>query len=138
MSYKKPLPRPNPDSRPFWDACRKHKFQFQKCAQCGSMRWPPAFICPHCHSGEYRWVEVSGRGKIYTYAVIHRAYRPEFADDLPYVTAIIELEEGVRMLSNIIECDPARLACDMDVELVWDDITGEFSLPKFKPLVGRR
>ncbi len=134
MAYSKPLPRPNSDSQPFWDACRQHRLQFQRCEECGNLRWPAALICPQCHCRQAQWVEVSGRGKIYTYAVIHRAFRPEFAGDLPYVTAIVELEEGVRMLSNVVECDPARLTCDMEVEVVWDDISDEFSLPKFRPV----
>ncbi len=137
MAYQKPLPRLNSDSQPFWDACRKHRLQFQRCRDCGSLRWPPAFICPECHSSDSQWVQVSGRGRIVTYAVIHRAYRKEFKDDLPYVTAVIELDEGVRMLSNVVGCDPAQLACDMRVDLVWEDVTEEFSLPKFRLVDGR-
>jgi uncharacterized OB-fold protein len=75
----------------------------------------------------------SGKGKIYTFAVYHRAYHPGFQKDLPYVTAVIELEEGPHFLSNIIGCKTDEVRCDMPVEVVWEDINEEFSLPKFKP-----
>ncbi|HEY42285.1 MAG TPA: Zn-ribbon domain-containing OB-fold protein [Dehalococcoidia bacterium] len=132
MVYQKPLPKPNADDRFFWEGCKEHKLLFQKCLDCGLVRWPPSIICPNCHSNATEVIEVAGRGKIYTYAVYHQAYHPGFEKDLPYVTAVIELDGGPHFLSNLIDCEPDEVKCDMPVEIVWEDITKEFSLPKFK------
>jgi len=74
----------------------------------------------------------SGKGKIYTFTVYHQAFHKSFANDLPYVTAIVELDEGPRLLSNIVGCSPEEIRCDMPVEVIWQDINEEFTLPKFK------
>ena len=133
MAYDKPLPRPNADSRPFWEACRQHVLRFQKCLDCDHVRWPASIICPSCYSKETEWVQAGGKGTVYTYSVYHQAFHPSFEKDLPYVTAIIELEEGPRFLSNIVGCDPEDVHCDMPVEVTWEDVDENFSLPKFKP-----
>lgn len=134
MDYNKPLPRPNADTRPFWEGCRQHKLLFQKCAACGYVRWPAAVICPRCHSKESAWIESVGKGKIYTYTVFHEVYQPSFARDVPYTVAVIALDDGPRFLSNIIGCPPAEVRIDMPVEVAWEDVTPEFSLPKFRPV----
>jgi uncharacterized OB-fold protein len=134
MAYEKPLPQPNADDRFFWDGCKEHKLLFQKCLNCGLVRWPPSIICPNCHSNDTEIIEATGKGRIYTYAVYHQAYHPGFESEIPYVTVIIELEEGPHFLSNITGCEPDEVECDMPVEVVWEDITEEFSLPKFKPI----
>jgi uncharacterized protein len=134
MSYNKPLPKPNADTQPFWDSCREHKLRFQKCKVCGYVRWPAALICPKCHSQEAEWVEVSGKGKVYSYTVFHAVYEPSFAQEVPYVVAVIDLEGGTHFLSNVIGCKPNEVYCDMPVELVWEDATPEFNLPKFRPV----
>jgi uncharacterized OB-fold protein len=134
--YEKPLPQPNADDRPFWEGCQKHELRFQKCSDCGHVRWPAALICPDCYSDETEWITATGKGKVYTFAVYHRAYHPGFAKDLPYVAAVIELEEGPHFLSNIIGCPTSEVRCDIPVEVVWEDINDDFSLPKFKPYKG--
>ena len=134
MTYEKPLPQPNADTKPFWDGCKEHQLRFQKCGGCGHVRWPPSIICPMCYSSSTKWIVASGKGKLYTYAIYHRAYHKAFKNDLPYVAGIVELEEGPHILSNIIDSDPNALRCDMPVEVVWEDITEEFSLPKFRPI----
>ena len=133
MSYNKPLPQLNSDNKPFWDGCREHQLRFQKCRNCQHVRWPPAIICPMCYSHDTEWIVASGKGKIYTFAVYHQPFNKAFENDLPYVTASIELEEGPRLLSNIVGCSPGEVRCDMPVQVVWEDISKEFSLPKFKP-----
>ena len=134
MAYEKPLPQPNPDTKPFWEGCRKHELRFQKCRNCGHVRWPPSIICPMCYSQDTEWIRASGKGKIYTFAAYHQAFHKAFENGLPYVTAIIELEEGPRLLSNIVGCKPQDVRCDMPLEVTWEDINEEFSLPKFKPI----
>ena len=133
MAYNKPFPQPNPDTQPFWDACRQHELRFQKCLGCSHVRWPASIICPSCYSKETEWIKASGKGTVYTYTVYHQAFHPAFKDDIPYVTAVIELEEGLHFLSNVVGCDPKAVYCDMPVEVVWEDIDESFSLPKFKP-----
>jgi uncharacterized protein len=133
VSYQKPLPQPNADDKFFWDGCRKHKLLFQKCLNCGLVRCPPSIICPNCYSDNTKLIEATGKGKVYTYIVYHRAYHPGFESEVPYVTAVIELEEGPHFLSNIIGCSPDEVKCDMHVKIFWEDISGEYSLPKFKP-----
>jgi uncharacterized OB-fold protein len=134
MTYLRPLPQPNADDKFFWDGCKEHKLLFQKCQNCGLVRWPPSIICPNCYSRDTEIVEATGKGKIYTYAIYHQVYHQGFENEVPYVTAVIELEEGPHFLSNIIDYEPDEIECDMPVELVWEDVTQEFSLPKFKPI----
>jgi uncharacterized OB-fold protein len=134
MTYQKPLPVPNPDTKPFWDGCKKHQLRFQKCKACGHIRWPAAIICPDCHAKETEWIAAAGKGIVYSFTVYHQAFHPAFEDDIPYVTAIIELDEGPHLLSNIVDCTPDDVYCDMPVEVTWEDVDEEFSLPKFKPV----
>lgn len=131
---EKPLPQPNADTKPFWDGCREHELRFQKCAECGHIRWPASFLCPACHSQEILWMTAKGQGKIYSYIVYHRAYHPGFEKDVPYVVALVELDEGPRMLTNIIGCGREEVQCDMPVEMGWEDMEENFSLPKFRPI----
>ena len=134
MSDKKPLPQPNADTAPFWDGCREHELRFQKCAECGHIRWPASILCPTCHSQKTLWVTAKGRGKIYSYVIYHRAYHPGFEKDVPYVVALVELDEGPRMLTNIIGCRKEAVQCDMPVEVEWEDMEENISLPKFRPV----
>jgi uncharacterized OB-fold protein len=134
MSYDKPLPCINSDNKPFWEGCRLHELRFQQCADCGHVRWPPAIICPECHSSETAWLVSKGIGKVYTFVVYHEPFHPAFVSDLPYVVAIVALDEGPHLLTNIIDCNPEDVACDMPVMVIWEDVTDEVTLPKFKPL----
>ena len=130
--YKKPLPVANPDTKPFWDFCRQHELRMQKCGQCGHVRFPPGIVCPKCHSMQAEWVKLSGRGSVYSFVVFHYAYNKAFSQDIPYTAAAIELEEGPRMLSNVIGCDPKDVAIGMPVTVQFEDATDEFAIPKFK------
>jgi len=132
--YNKPLPKVNGDNKEFWRGCREHRLRFQKCSDCGHVRWPAALLCPKCHSKETEWIVAKGCGKVYTFAVYHVAYLPEFEAELPYVVATVELDAGPHLLSNVVGCLPDQVTCDMRVEVNWEDITEGFSLPKFKPL----
>jgi len=131
--YKKPVPRIDEESKGFWEACQRHELYLQKCRACGAFRYYPRALCPACLSSETEWVLSSGRGSVYTYTVTHQNQAPGFRDDLPYVLAYVELEEGVRMLTNIVGCAPQDVHIGMPVEVSFDDVTPEVSLPKFKP-----
>lgn len=132
-AYQKPIPEIDEESRPFWEACRRHELYVQKCGDCGALRYYPRALCGNCLSSNTRWVKCSGRGEVYTYTVTYQNRGAGFRDELPYVLAYIELEEGVRMLSNVIGCDPGSVRIGMPVEVVFEDINEEIALPKFKP-----
>ncbi len=135
MAYDKPLPGDNPDTKAFWDGCRQHRLLFQKCSSCGHVRWPPALICPNCHGREADTTVSSGRGTVFSYVIYRETPHPAFRADLPYVVALVELDEGPRLITNIVGCPCEDVACDMPVEVVWDDVTETVSLPKFRPAV---
>jgi len=132
--YQKPLPIPNEDTKPFWDGLKEHKLRIQKCSQCGQFRFPPRIICPYCMALESEWVEVEGRAAVYAFTVVHRAYTPAYESELPYVVAIVELEEGVRLVTNIVGCKPEQVAIGMRVQLSFEDVTPEFTLHRFRPV----
>lgn len=134
--YLKPLPSPTPWSKPFWAGCKNRKLMIQQCNGCKKFVFYPKLFCPFCLSQDLSWAEASGKGRVYSYTVVH-SYQPrKFADDVPYVVAIIELDEGVRMMSNVVHCKPQEVACDMKVEVLFDDVTEEVTLPRFRPTSG--
>lgn len=138
MSYDKPLPKINPDNQPFWEGCRRHELRFQQCSHCGHVRWPPADLCPQCHATEINWLTSRGTGRVYTFAVYHTAFHPGFTADLPYTVAVVALDEGPHLLTNIVGCRPGEVKCDMPVAVVWEDIDEKTTLPKFKPASGKQ
>jgi uncharacterized protein len=131
--YEKPLPRPEIERKPFWDYCRKHELRVQKCTACGHLNSPSTVYCPKCLADSFEWVKLSGKGKVFSFAVVRQPYHKAFANDLPYVIAAIELEEGPRVMSNIVGCKPETIKIDMPVEVQFDDVTEEVTLPRFKP-----
>ncbi len=135
--FNKPIPKTTPWSSPFWDGCRRHELLIQRCKNCNKLIFYPKLFCPYCLGTELEWVRSSGRGRVYTYAIIHSYCPTEFMEDIPYIVAVIELEEGVRMMSNIIGCPLDKIKCDMEVEVVFDAVNEEITLPKFKPVVLR-
>jgi uncharacterized OB-fold protein len=129
--YVKPLPKPTETSRPFWDAARQHRLQLQHCGGCKAFIYYPRDRCPQCLSDKLEWRPVSGQGKVYSYTVVRRASTRSFSDK-PYVLAIVELEEGVRLTTNI-EAAPESIKIGMPVTVCFDDVTPERTLVKFKP-----
>lgn len=132
--YRKPLPRPTPISAGYWRGAKAHQLRLQRCRDCGQHIFYPRSLCPYCLSHHLEWVTASGKGKVYSYTVVRRAAHPAFQEDVPYVLAIVELEEGPRMTTNIVGCDPQEVRVEMAVEAVFDDVTAEVTLVKFKPL----
>lgn len=130
--YDKPLPQITPQARELWEGCRKHKLLIQRCLACGTLRHYPRIMCPNCSSWDTEWVEVSGKGKIYSWTVAHQAFHPAFIDEVPYASVIVELDEGVRLVTNIVDAKPGELYIGMPVEVVFQDATSEITLPKFK------
>ena len=127
------VPRPTGDTKEFWEGCRGKKLRFQQCESCGHVRWPPSNLCPACHSFETRWIEASGSGRIHTFVVYHTAFHPAWKDKVPYITAVVELDEGPKILTNIVDGAPETLHCNMPVEVVWEE-AGEYFIPRFRPV----
>ena len=131
-SYDKPLPQITPESKEFWEGCRRHELLIQKCLACGTLRHYPRIMCPNCGSWDTEWVKVSGKGKVYSWAVAHQAFHPGFVKDVPYASGIVELTEGIRLMTNIVDVNPEALYIGMPVEVVFEDVTEEITLPKFR------
>ncbi len=130
--YKKPLPIITDDNRLYWEYIRNHELRMQKCTQCGFVRFPVSILCPKCHAMDVEWVQLSGKGIIYSYVIYRIAYHPAYQNDIPYVVAIIQLEEGPRMESNIIGCKVEDVKITLPVEVVFEDVTDTVTLPKFQ------
>jgi hypothetical protein len=129
----KPLPQITPEMAPFWEAARRHELAVQRCRGCGTRRFPARDICSQCLSREAVWTPVSGRGSVFSFAVMHQVYHPGFAAEVPYAVVVIDLEEGGRILSNLVGCPVADITIGTPVEVVFDDVTPEVTLPKFRP-----
>ena len=130
------LPRPTPESAPFWQGCRDHKLLLQYCTACGTHQFYPRIICANCMSQQLEWREASGRGTVETYTIVTRAVSDAYAADVPYVIALITLEEGPRMMSNVIGCDVESVKCGVAVEVVFEQWSAEITMPKFRPVAG--
>jgi uncharacterized OB-fold protein len=107
-----------------------------RCNGCQRYWFPPSTHCPHCNAADFAWTPVSGRGKVFTYVVYHRVYHPGFAKEVPYTVALVELDEGPRMISNVIGIPPSEVTCDMPVQVVYEDIGDAATLPKFELVKG--
>lgn len=130
MAGQFPKPVVDSDSKPFWDGLGRNELMIQKCEDCQQHIFYPRFLCPHCFSDQVSWIKASGLGEIYSYTVVHRAFGP-FAEQTPYVVAIVELEEGVRMMTRIIG-DREEIAIGKPVSVTYEQIDEELTLPYFK------
>lgn len=134
--YRKPLPEPSESTRPFWEGTRAHELRLQRCRDCRKHIFYPRLVCPFCLSDNLDWVIASGKGKVYSYTVVRRAMHPAFREDVPYVLAIVQLEEGPRITTNIVGVPPQEVRVDMPVRAAYDDVTPDLTLLKFEPLLG--
>ena len=133
---EKPAPQPlNPElTRPFWEATKRHELVLPRCRHCARFHFYPRELCPHCFSKDLEWVPASGRAHLYTYSIIHQPANPAFAPDVPYVYATVQLDEGVFMMSNVINCRiPDDIKIEMPLTAVFDDVSPEWTLVKFQP-----
>lgn len=130
-----PRPVPHMDDAGFWEGCAERRLLFQHCAECSTARHPPTPICPACRSSATQWREAPAQAEVYTYTVIHYAAHPAVKDRLPYVAAVVTFAglEGVRLVTNLTDCDPTRVKIGMSVKLWWDDIGDGQYLPRFSP-----
>lgn len=133
ISSIKPLPPVLPWTQPFWDGTRAGKLMIQQCQHCAHRIFYPRLYCPFCSSDRLGWVEATGRGTVYTFSVVENNAPTAFMGDVPFVIAIVRLEEGVQMMTNIVGCDPAEVRCDMPVTVTFEPLDDRITLPKFRP-----
>ena len=125
------LPSPDPETQPFWDACRQGRFLVRHCNACGRDYFYPRPFCPHCSSRDIEWFTASGRGTLHTYVISHRP-APGFQDYVPYVAAIVELDEGPRVMTNIEGTPFDQLRIGATVEVDWKPISDDVTIPVFR------
>ena len=133
ISKAKPVPSPAPESVPYWEAAKQHRLELPRWNSCRRFWFPPSQSCPHCLAADFSFAPVSGRGKVFSFVTYHRVYHPAFEQEVPYVVALVELEEGPRLLTNIVGIGVDKVACEMPVKVVFDDMADGVSVPKFTP-----
>jgi uncharacterized OB-fold protein len=131
--YRKPLPRPTQLSQPFWDAAKHGELVVQTCTSCGSAQHPPRPLCLQCWSDALEWKIASGQATVYSFTVAYRSTTRGFREETPYVVAIVELDEGARLTTNIVGCKPDEVSIGMRVEVTFSTATDAITLPKFAP-----
>ena len=128
-------PIPQPESDFYWEKCKEHELWLRHCKACNNTYFYPRDICPGCFSRDTDWIQSSGKAILHAFAIVYRAPVPAFRGKEPFVTAIVELEGGARMPTNIVECeaDPEHIKIGMALQVTFDDLDDKISLPKFRP-----
>ncbi|MDQ1373136.1 MAG: uncharacterized protein QOJ09_474 [Actinomycetota bacterium] len=127
------IPTPDPETLPYWDAARGGKLLIRRCRACKRAYFYPRDFCPHCWSEDVAWEEASGRATLYTWSVVRRNDLPPWGERVPYVAAVVDLEEGPRMMTNVVGCDPDELAIGMPLVVDFRQDTEEITAPVFRP-----
>ena len=133
--YRKPLPQPTPETKPFWDGTKAGELRLQRCQSCSHVYFPPRPFCPECASRSVEWFKASGKGTLHSYVINHR---PAPGFEAPYAIAVVMLAEGVKMMTNMVgvEQTPEALKLDMPVEVTFEQATDDITLPKWRPVGG--
>lgn len=134
--YAKPLPQITDENRPFWEGARQYRLRMQHCDDCSHLRYPISQWCPKCLSESTTWIDLSGRGVVASTVVFHQVYSAAFADDVPYNVSLIQLDEGPRMFSNVVGVAPSEVRVGDVVQVTFDPVTAEISIPRFQMLEG--
>ena len=129
-----PLPKPTLDDQGFWDACNNNRLVIQRCSDCHTLRHRPRPMCPHCRSMRYDWATVSGRGTLYSFSVVHHPLRESMRDHVPYVIALVELEEGPRLITNLVGTAPDHVRIGLPVHVFFDEVAPGIKLPRFRAI----
>lgn len=127
-----PQPMADREALPWWEAAAEHRLMVQRCDACGHVRLPPAPVCSECRSQELHLTQISGRGEVFTYTIVHRPIAMD--QEVPFVVAVIDLEDapGVRMISNLVDIDPEDVCIGLPVEVVFEDMGEDLSIPRFR------
>lgn len=123
-------------SIPFWDATKQRQLVLQWCKSCDSVIHFPRAVCPSCLSDELEFRSATGRGSVYAFTVVHRPGNPTMEERVPYVVALVELDEGARMMSNVVGCEPTEVSVGMPVQVTWEELSDGRALPLFEPPKG--
>ena len=132
--YQRPIPVPDEASRPFFEGAKQHRLMLQKCEECGTYMWPVKPACDSCLSTDVTWVQASGKGTLYSFVLMHQIFHPGFASEIPYNIFKVDLEEGLRILSNFVGIPNDALTIGMPLEVTFEDVTGKIAIPKFTPI----
>ncbi len=119
------------DSEPFWKGCQEGRFIIQKCEQCASLRWPPGPMCPECQSTNWVSLNASGGGSLYSWVIVTHPTHPAIADQVPYIVGMIELDEGIRVVGNVLGIDPKDVMAGLRVALIFEETDSGFKIPNF-------
>lgn len=133
-TYNKPIPEPTLDSQPYWDGLKAHRLLLQKCGECGKIRHYPRPVCDNCFSMDVEWIEATGKGKVHSWTETHHPFHPGFKGDVPYILVTVDLDEGVRMISQLKGATLEDLEIGMPVEVYFEDATENLTLPMFRTL----
>lgn len=133
MSYDKPIPVLHGEERIYFEEARNHRLVYQRCDDCGAAVFYLRTVCPSCTSESLSIVAAAGNGEIYSFTTHYRAANPSFADDVPYTIVLVDMPEGIRVLADLVECPPEQVRVGMAVEVLFDDVTEELTLPRFRP-----
>ena len=135
--YQFLLPQPDPETQPYWDAAKNHELRVPKCSDCGLLRWPPQLTCPGCYGENFEWAKMSGRGTLYTYVIIHQSVLPQWREGTPFNVIQVALEEAphIQILSNAVEIGNSELKVGIPLEIIFDDVTPEDTIPRWRPRI---
>lgn len=127
------LPQPTVETEPYWQGCREGRLLLQRCTACGHWQFFPRLFCVVCEQRELEWQQASGRGTVESFTVVHVPLSEAYAGDVPYPVALIRLEEGPRMMANLVECAPEDVRIGLPVEVTWERRTETVVIPQFRP-----
>lgn len=133
MPQERLLPLPNPLTAPYWRGAKEHRLVLPRCGDCGRYHFYPRSLCPRCGSSRLAWAAASGSGEVYSYTVVHRAPSESFKKEVPYVVAIVALAEGPHLMTRLAGIEPASVKIGLRVEVAFEDVDDEISLPLFRP-----
>lgn len=131
---KSALPRTTADAALYWEGLKLGELRYQVCSNCNEIVFHPRYVCPYCLSSDLRWEKSGGRGKVYSFSTLYRPPHESLRNKVPYTLALIELNEGFFMFSEVVDCDPALIKINMPVNIVFHEMNEEITLPKFKPI----
>ncbi len=133
MEHGREVPTVEDETRPYWEAAKQGRLLVKRCNACGKVHHYPRPFCPSCWNEDVEWHEVSGLGTVYTYSIVFRNDLAPFSEWGAYVPAVVELDEGPRIMTNIVDCNHEQLSVGMRVEVAFRDLTGEWAAPVFRP-----
>jgi uncharacterized protein len=131
MSDARPLPAIDDVNREYWEGCARHELLAQRCDRCERLRFPPRPMCPHCSSLGSLWTRLSGEARVVTWTICHPPVLPAFESQVPYAVVLVELAEGLRMISSLVDCPPEEIQAGMAVDVVFDAVSDDVTLPRF-------